>query len=369
MTISASPPAAAGSEAARWSAVAEWYHAYFTGLVMTMVTRRGSREAAELVFHIFRRQHLERFLPGLGKLGLQGLPPAVAAARYHYLSNAIGGVRVEYVEATPKKVWVRYPPPRWAWHGTAICAIPSEVSRAVLRGWHAHNGVSLGTRRLGFVCTKQTMDGQPGLEGYYCEYEHDIAEDERLRFARGEEAPDFDPALAPTLPTANWPVERLQKAKRNYAMEYVRTAIPELIGLHGPHEAAWLAGITGRLIGMQFYSDTAHAMALPDQGHALDFAHFLVALARAQGDDAELIDDGGAPGVRQKSWKLMAGLPQLHHAAFDAWNCLLDGALSAHNRRLELKVVRRLDQGDAAFEWRVAPRGVHVQAQAGGVSA
>ncbi|MGO4579972.1 hypothetical protein AB4Z48_28440 [Cupriavidus sp. 2TAF22] len=344
-------------DAARWSAVAEWYHAYFTGLVMTMVTRRGAREAAELVFHIFRRQHLERFLPGLEKLGLQGLPPAVAAARYHYLSNAIGGVRVEYMEESPQKAWVRYAPPRWAWHGTAVCAIPGEVSRAVLRGWHAHNGVSLGTQRLGFVCTKQTMDGQPGLEGYYCEYDHDITPDERLRFARGEEAPDFDSAQAPVLLTANWPAERLQKARRNYAMEYVRTALPELIGLHGPFDAAYLGGITGQLIGMQFYSETAAAMGLPDHGDAMDFARFMVALARAQGDEAELLTGGGNPRVRQTSWKLMSGIGNLHGAAFDAWNCLLDGALSAHNRHLALKVRRRLDEGDAGFEWEIAPRG------------
>jgi hypothetical protein len=344
------------SDAARWSAVAEWYHAFFTGLVMTLVTRRSAREASELVFNVFRRQHHERFLPGLEKLGLLGLPPAVTAARYHYLSNAIGGVHVEYMEESPKKVWVRYAPPRWAWHGTAICAIPGEVSRAVLRGWHGHNGVSLGSRRLGFVCTKQTMDGQAGLEGYYCEYEHDIEPEQRLRFARGEEAPDFDPAAAPTLPTADWPQERLQKARRNYAMEYARTAIPELIALFGPFDAAYLGGMTARLIGMQFYAETAHAMGPPGRGDAEEFARFMVALAEAQGDRAQWRAGPQGPVVQQTSWKLMSGIPALSAAAFDTWNQLLDGALLAHNRRLQLKVERRLDQGDGAFEWRIAPR-------------
>jgi hypothetical protein len=344
------------TDAAQWSAVANWYHAYFTGLVMTTVTRRSTREAADLVFNIFRRQHHERFLPGLDKLGLAGLPPAVAAARYHYLSNAIGGVRVEYMEESPRKVWVRYPPPRWAWHGTAICAIPGEVSRAVLRGWHAHNGVSLGEPKLGFVCTKQTMDGQPGLEGYYCEHDRPLEPEERLRFARGEEAPDFDPALAPRLLTADWPEERVQKARRNYAMEYVRTALPELIALFGPQDAIYLGGITARLIGMQFYSETATALGMNDQGDARDFGRFMVALARAQGDEAALAEEGGGIVVRQFGWKLMAGVPSLHHAAFEAWNELLEGALSAHNRHLALTVMRRFDLGDDCFEWRIAPR-------------
>lgn len=149
-----------------YRAVETIYHAYLTGLILTVVTRRGRADAAELLFRTFRRQHLEKFLPGLDKLGLRGLPDAVAAAQYHYLSNHLGGVRVEYMYESDRKAWVRYVPPRWIYEGTAICGIPSEASRAMLRGWHAHNGVTLGNPRLGFVCTKQTVDGQPGLEGY-----------------------------------------------------------------------------------------------------------------------------------------------------------------------------------------------------------
>src|ERR1700721_4536299 len=81
----------------RWGAVAQLYHAYFTGLILTVVTRRGPADAAEFVFRVFRRQQQERFLPGLEKLGLSHLPPAVAAAQYHYLSTWIGGGSVEYM--------------------------------------------------------------------------------------------------------------------------------------------------------------------------------------------------------------------------------------------------------------------------------
>ena len=152
----------------KWRSVADLYHAFFTGLILTVVTRRGTADAAEFVFRVFRRQQQERFLPGLKKLGLDHLPPAVAAAQYHYLSNWIGGVHVEYMYETDRKAWIRYPPPRWIWRGTAICGVPGEVSRAMLRGWHANNGVALGDLSLGFVCTKQSVDGQDGLEGYYC---------------------------------------------------------------------------------------------------------------------------------------------------------------------------------------------------------
>jgi len=338
---------ASQQEADAWDAVAEWYHAFFTGMVLSAVTRRSAADAAAFVFAVYRRQHLALFLPGLRKLGLDRKPHAVAAAQYHYLSNAIGGVHVEWMGESDRKSWVRYPPPRWMWQGTAICGVPGIVSRAMLRAWHAHNGVSLGNPRLGFVCTGQTVEGDPGLEGYYFEHDRDLAPDERLRFARHESAPRFDAAKAPVLASDSWPEARIKKAKRNYALAYVRTAIPAAIQLWGAQEAAQLLGLTGRLIGMQFYRQTREAMP------SADFAGFMVALARAQGDTAEIV----APGVvRQSTWQVMRGVPDLHPAAFACWNGLLEGALAAHDRFAELQVTARLDLGDPCFEWRIVKR-------------
>ena len=338
-----------------WRAVAELYHAYLTGLILTTVTRRDGAAAADLVFRIFRRQHLEKFLPGLEKLGLRGLPDAVACAQYHYLSNHLGGVRVEYMYESDRKAWVRYVPPRWIWMGTAICAAPTEVSRAMLRAWHAHNGVSLGNPRLGFVCTMQTTDGQPGLEGYYYEYDRALAPDERLRFAPGEEGPEFDPAKAPLVEGANWPPERLAKVVRNYAMEYVRSALPELGAAFGAADARYLGGITGRLIGMQYYAQTAELLDVPSCD-ASGFATYLTRMGEAQGDQVRWDADGDDAVVEQKTWRLMAGLSPVPDAAFDAWNELWVGALSVHNRRLTLDVERRLDRGDGAIRWRIRGR-------------
>jgi hypothetical protein len=57
--------------------------------------------------------------------------------------------------------------------------------------------------------------------------------------------------------------------------------------------------------------------------------------------------------VRQHTWRLMQGVASPPPAVFDAWNALWQGALSVHNRRLDLGVRRRLDQGDPCFEWRI----------------
>ena len=120
-----------------YKAVENLYHRYLTGLILRTVMTRGATDAASLVFRLFRRQQLEKFLPGLEKLGLSELPDAVKCAQYHYLSNYLGDVNVEYMYESDRKAWVRYPPPRWIWDGTAICGIPTEVSRAMMRAWHS----------------------------------------------------------------------------------------------------------------------------------------------------------------------------------------------------------------------------------------
>ena len=54
-------------DVAAWRAVADWYRAYFTGIVLSTVARRGKPRATDLVHEIFSRQRAERFLPGLRK--------------------------------------------------------------------------------------------------------------------------------------------------------------------------------------------------------------------------------------------------------------------------------------------------------------
>jgi hypothetical protein len=335
----------------KWRSVADLYHAYFTGLILTVVTRRGASDAAEFVFRVFRRQQQERFLPGLEKLGLSGLPPAVAAAQYHYLSNWIGGVHVEYMYESDRKAWIRYPPPRWIWRGTAICGIPGEVSRAMLRGWHANNGVALGNPNLGFVCTKQSVDGQDGLEGYYCEYDHPLEIDQRLRFARHLEAPLFDAATAPALPVANWPKPRLEKAYRNYAMEYVRTAAPVMVQLFGPEDAGYLLHLTGKLIGMQYFDEISRGFGLRG-GTAKAFDEFLRALFEAQDDDADNGESHTTYEIRQRSWKLMADVGDYHPACARVLEGLFEGLAAGCGRHIAVRMTPSAG-GRPPFLWSI----------------
>ena len=339
----------------KYRALANLYHALFTGVILSVTLRKGAVAAGDLTFAIFRRQHHEKFLSSFEKLGLTGVSDAVACAQYHYLSNSVGGVGVEYMFENDKKAWVHFCHPRWMYEGTALCGMPIEVSQGFLKGWYAHNGISLKNPRLGFVCTSQDMDGQYGMAGYFKEFDHDLSPEERLQFSPGEMAPPFDPAAAPILNAGEWPVERLEKANRNYAMEYVKNFLIEMARLFGPGDASYLGGFTAQLIGKQYYQEMATAVGV-NGNDAASFAQFLAAMAEGHDDKVEVeqIDDGVI--VRQYGWRLMRGVEAPASSVFDGWNGLWQGALSVHNRFLVLEVLQRMDFGDDCFEWRIRPR-------------
>jgi hypothetical protein len=353
--VSEAQPMPDADPARGWQAVADWYHAAFTGLVLAVVTRCGTATAADLVERVFATQREARFLPGLHKLGLDRLPHAVAAAQYHYLSNDVGGVAVQYMPESDRKAWVRYVPPRWIWAGTALCAVPDEVTAAMLRGWHARNGESLGNPRLGFVCTKTTTAGDSALEGYYLEHDRDLEPHERLRFARDEDGPDFDPAAAPALPAASWPPDRIAKARRNYAMEYLRTALPVAVDLLGEAATRRVVGLALRQVGLQHAAQAAEALGLPARGDARSFARFLVAMAHGQGDVASTREARAGIEVLQSGPRLLDGEATRRPAALDAWAGLWAGAAAAHHRRLRLTWRAVVDDGPApALAWTIA---------------
>jgi hypothetical protein len=335
---------------AQWEAVAALYHAYFTGLIMTIVTRRSGADAARWMEAVFRHQHEHKFLSSFEKLGLTDMPDAPACAAYHYLSNRVGGVDVEYMAESDAKAWVRFPPPRWVFDGTAICAIPTDVSRGMLRGWYARNGVSLSNLRLGFVCTSQTMDGQHGLSGYFEEGAKDLDPDERLTFRPGEQPPRYVEAAAPVLPIDQWPMERLIKAKRNYAIEYIRTGLPRMAELFGPVDAAFLGRITGRLIGAQYYKQIAAGLDVKPGG-AMEFANFMAALSRGEDDAVTIEEVNKTVVVERTGWRLSRGWGVQPPELFEAWNGMWEGALLAHDRHLRLAVDAREDLGDGVTRW------------------
>jgi hypothetical protein len=103
---------------------------------------------------VFRHQHHEKFLSSFDKLGIKSMPDAVACAAYHCLSNSIGGVAVEFMRASDRKVWVNFVPPRWIYPGASIspcrarCREPSCAAGTRITGYpSAMRGWALFARR------------------------------------------------------------------------------------------------------------------------------------------------------------------------------------------------------------------------------
>lgn len=317
---------------------AELHHQLLLGLQLMVATRAGPQASGDWMFRLFRRQHEEKFLSSFGKLGLDGLPHAVACARYHVLSNAIGGVAVEYMEESDTKAWVRFRYPRWMYDGAAICGVPLETSRGFLRGWYAHNGVSLRNPRLGFVCVSEDMSGQYGLCGYFKEYAHALTEAERLVFAPHERPPPYDPAQQPQPPAEDWHAERLAKAQRNYALDYIRNGLPTLVQTLGRPRALELAKLAARLTGLQQYRHLAGAVGAVDGGPR-DAAAFLAAMFAGLGDDCRLDDSAAGVRLHHRGLRLLRGLADEDRADLLAcWTELWRGTLHAHRAFMDLRV-------------------------------
>lgn len=334
-------------------AQAELHHQYLLGLELMVATNEGAEVVGDWMFRLFRRQHEDKFLSSFAKLGLDGLPDAVACAQYHVLSNSMGGVAVEYMYESDSKAWVRFRYPRWMYDGPTICGVPVEASRGFLRGWYAQNGVSLKNPRLGYVCVSEDMTGQFGLCGYFKEYDHDLREDERLQFAPDERPPAFDPAQQPAPPDAEWNPERLAKANRNYAVEYIRNGVRALVQVLGRERALQLCQRAARLTGLQHYSRMAAAVDADPTGNGgpQSAAEFLATMFRGMGDHCEVAEDAhGGVSLRQQGLRVVRGLEAEEAATLlSCWVEIWRGAVNAHRQFMDVHA----DIGETEILWRI----------------
>jgi len=318
------------------AAQADLHHQYFLGLQLMIAVEESRQTVYDWMFRLFRRQHEEKFLSSFEKLGLSHLPDAVACAQYHVLSNSMGGVGVEFMPDSDTKAWVRFRYPRWMYAGPAICGIPVEASRGFLNGWYAQNGVSLGNPRLGFVCVSEDVTGQFGLCGYFKEYDHDLTPEQRLVFAPDEQPPGFDAAAQPAPPASEWNEERLAKANRNYAMEYVRNGIQALIEVVGVERTLELGRRAARLTGLQNYPALAAAVGA-NEGGAADAAEFLQRIMAGMGDDCAVEADGPQLRVVQTGLRIVRGLEgEARDALLVCWIELWRGAIDSGRAFLDV---------------------------------
>ena len=255
-------------------AQAEIHHKFFVGLQLKITLEEPREKIFDWSFLLFRSIQEKKFTSSFSKLDLDGLPDAVACARYHVLSNTLGGVSVEYMEESKQKAWVRFRYPRWIFSGPAICGIPIEISRGFLKGWYAHNGVVLKNPKLGFVCVSEDMTGQFGLCGYFKEYDRELSPEERLQFKPDEIVPEFCEDIQPNFKTRDWGKERLTKIKRNYSVNYFCHGLIALKEIVGIKKAREYGTHVGNLIGAQYYQSLVQKFGLVEGGPK-EFVEFM----------------------------------------------------------------------------------------------
>ena len=224
----------------------------FSGLAAMAYRDHGERDLFEVWRRLMSGAQSDRLLDGMRKLGIRDdEPPAVRAAKYHYFSNNLGGLNLEYIEESPKKVWLRYRGPYQMMPGIAAIVFPPTLRRFQFSSWHPKNRHFLNQPRLGWVYTKTTLEGDPYDEGYFIEYDHDIND----TIADGSEVvlhtPEFDSSRAPTLDPVAWPEARQLKARRNYALGYVALALEILMSMYGQLEARHMVDKTMKILATQ----------------------------------------------------------------------------------------------------------------------
>lgn len=267
-----------------------YYSKTFSALTAITYREKGEAAVNDLWFRVLTGHQGDRYMEGLEKLGIHKDPPAVAAAKYHYFTNIIGGLRMEYVEESPRKAWVRYLAPMWMYSGVALIAMPASVRRTVFSSWHPRNGRYMGCPRLGYVGTKFSMEGDPYDEGYFIEHDHDLTEQETLRFEVATSTPEFDPATAPVLDPELWPEARILKARPKFSSGYVRSTVDCLYERYGELTTHQLVRSAMRMLAIQLTPELA---AGADGGSVAGIAAFHHTLVRATRREAALerVDD------------------------------------------------------------------------------
>ncbi|MFE3280761.1 hypothetical protein [Nocardia sp. NPDC059239] len=304
----------------------------WNGLYLMTLREKGERATLDLEMIQLRDHQDGHLMDGLKKLGIDGDPPAVAAAKYHYLSNGLAGLNLEYIEETPKKAWIRYLGPHGA--GLGMLAHSGAFRRNTFSWWHRRNGKLMGCPTLGWVSTKFIMDGDPYDEGYFIEYDHEVDFDAPLKIEIVDHTPEFDPSRAPQLNPMDWPMERQLKARRKFYASYLFSAFQALTKLYGLPTSSQLLEATMRCVAVQNTRDLARLAGIDDSGIPA-VKSLVTALLRACGQHHEIVHDGAEEfAIRVAPLRAFEGVTSdsVHAALFSFYETavrIIDGHISA----------------------------------------
>ncbi len=204
------------------------------------VLRDHGHEVVERIEARMLESHQKHyFIRGLQKLGLDHeKSDAIRCAKYHCMSNALGGLRTAYAVETEKKAWIFYLTPFYfdsPWTaGVGVAAFRPQFMIGSMRAWHANNGTLLGNTKLGFAITDLVMRGDVYDAGYFFEADEGS---QPLRLAFGEEPPS-GLVMESAEFGSEWPLSRQVHTWRNFGHGYVGGRFPWLVDGLGIEGAA-----------------------------------------------------------------------------------------------------------------------------------
>jgi hypothetical protein len=268
---------------------AEFWGKVFGGMSAAVSRDLGPTEV-ERLWNVFLSTHQhDKYLDGMQKLGLTEDPPAVAAAKYHYFTNIIGGLAMEYVEESERKVWIRYLSPMWTFGGIAMIAMPRILRRRSFSNWHPRNGIYLGCPELGYVGTKFVTEGDPYDEGYFEQADSPLTAETRMRYEVVTHTPEFDPERAPRLDPDLWPEARILKARSKFSTGYALETVRASETLWGTDVAGRLLADVMSMIALQFLPALRRLAGHPEGGGDVhDIAQFHASLLRSSRSEVTL---------------------------------------------------------------------------------
>ena len=148
---------------------------------------------------------------------------------------------------------------------------------------------------------------------------------------------------------------RLAKANRNYAVEYIRNGIRELVGVVGRERALELGKSAARLTGLQNWRRMSATIGTDDGGPD-QAARLLATMFQGMGDDADIdcAADSSSAAIRQNGLRIVRGLEDADREDLLAcWIELWRGVVDAHR---SLMIVAASRSGDS-LRWEISRRG------------
>lgn len=268
--------------------------------VTASTIRSIGHERTEAMFTSILRSHQQHyFLEGVRILGLdKERSDAIIAAKYHYLSNMVGGMPLGYAEESEDKAWCFYlsPDPIFN-YGVGYAVLRPEWWLANIKGWHVNNGVSLGNPGLRVVVTHAKAHGDPYDAVYFEDTHRELKPEERLLVNWGETPP---PIRVGDLEGDAWPLGRRVNGMRNYHVGYIGAMVYHLREEFGLEVMAEVLRHAYAITMIQKTGDLWRLLDVP-RDHRFPTALMMKRLLQCFAEDVSYEESGDTAIVRQKT--------------------------------------------------------------------